>query len=122
MLYIQLGLAALGPAIVSAVFYQCNKTTGFSKLSVKAKQVIYGFVFGLLAILSTEFGSQCEGCSPIMRRIDFWCAVRHFSRLYRRRMEIFCGDKGSRSIHKYRSELYHPSCGSAGCGAAEVDV
>ena len=76
MLYIQLGLAALGPAIVSAVFYWCNKATGFSKQSVKAKQVVYGLVFGLLAILSTEFGSQVDGALISARDAPDWFLVR----------------------------------------------
>ena len=74
MLYIQLGLAALCPAIVSAVFYQCNKSTGFSKLSRKTKQCVYGFVFGLLAILSTVFGSQVDGALISARDAAPLCA------------------------------------------------
>ena len=34
MVYIQLGLAALCPAAVSAAFYWCNKKTAFSNLSI----------------------------------------------------------------------------------------
>ncbi len=74
MLYIQLGLAALCPAIVSALFYWCNRATGFSKLSGKAKQGVYGFVFGLLAILSTEFGSQVDGALISARDAAPLCA------------------------------------------------
>ena len=74
MLYIQLGLAALCPAIVSAVFYQCNRATGFSRLSGKAKQGVYGLVFGLLAILSTEFGFRVDGAVISARDAAPLCA------------------------------------------------
>ena len=74
MLYIQLGLAALCPAIVSAVFYWCNKRAGFSKLRGMTKQAVYGFVFGLLAILSTEFGSQVDGAVISARDAAPLCA------------------------------------------------
>ena len=74
MLYLQLGLAALCPAIVSAVFYWSNKATRFSKLSGKAKQYAYGIVFGLLAILSTKFGSQVDGALISARDAAPLCA------------------------------------------------
>ncbi len=74
MLYVQLGLAALCPAIVSAVFYWCNKATGFAKLSARTKQAAYGLVFGLLAVLSTEFGSQVDGAVISARDAAPLCA------------------------------------------------
>ena len=74
MLYIQLGLAALCPAIVSAVFYWSNKKAGFSKLPRKTKQVVYGVAFGLLAVLSTEFGSQVDGAVISARDAAPLCA------------------------------------------------
>ena len=74
MVYIQLGLAALCPAIVSAAFYWSNKRAGFSKLSGKTKQAVYGLVFGLLAILSTEFGSQVDGAVISARDAAPLCA------------------------------------------------
>ena len=74
MIYIQLGLAALCPAIVSAVFYWCNRRTGFSKLAGRTKQTVYGLIFGLLAVLSTEFGSQVDGAVISARDAAPLCA------------------------------------------------
>ena len=74
MIYIQLGLAALCPAIVSAVFYLSNKRVGFSKLPERTKQVVYGLVFGLLAVLSTEFGSEIDGAVISARDAAPLCA------------------------------------------------
>ncbi len=61
MLYIRPGFIALCPAIVSALFYRCNKKAGFSKLPEKVKQGIYGIVFGILAVLCTRYGISFDG-------------------------------------------------------------
>ncbi len=74
MVYLQLGLAALCPAAVSAAFYWCNKKTAFSNLSGRTKQLIYGAVFGLLAVLSTQFGSQVDGAVINARDASPLCA------------------------------------------------
>ena len=51
-------LAAMSvlPVFVSVIFCLIEKKTAFSKLDDKLKQLIYGTVFGILAILATEFG------------------------------------------------------------------
>ena len=74
MLYIQSGLVALCPAIASALFYWCNKKTKFAQLSEKSKQGIYGLVFGLLAVLSTELGVSVDGALISARDAAPLCA------------------------------------------------
>lgn len=53
---IKLFSISIFPIIATVVLYLLNKKTGFSKLSNTAKQIIYGAVFGALAIAGTEFG------------------------------------------------------------------
>ncbi len=72
--YLHLGLIALGPAVASALFYWCNKKTKFSELSEKNKQIIYGLVFGLLAVLGTEFGVTVDGALVSVRDAAALCA------------------------------------------------
>lgn len=74
MIYIRLGLAALCPAVVSAFFYLCSKKTKFSQLSEKSRQCVYGLVFGLLAILSTECGVNVDGALISSRDAAPLCA------------------------------------------------
>lgn len=74
MLYIKLGLAALCPAVASAFFYWCSKKTKFSHLSEKCRQGIYGLVFGLIAVLSTECGVNMEGALISARDAAPLCA------------------------------------------------
>lgn len=54
--YIKLGVAALLPAIATIILYVFDKKTSFGKLNYKAKQIIIGVIFGLLAIVGTEWG------------------------------------------------------------------
>ena len=58
---IRLAAAALLPVLCAAVFYALEKKPGFSRISFYKKQMIIGIVFGILAILSTEFGIPIEG-------------------------------------------------------------
>lgn len=58
---IRLTAAALLPVFCAAAFYALEKKPGFSRLSFFKRQVIIGTVFGILAILSTEFGIPVEG-------------------------------------------------------------
>lgn len=54
--YVKLGIATLLPVIVSLIFYLLDKKSAFGKMKYMHKQIIYGIVFGLLAILGTEWG------------------------------------------------------------------
>ena len=58
---IRLAAAALLPVFCAAAFYALEKKPGFAKISFYKKQAIIGSVFGILAILSTEFGIPVEG-------------------------------------------------------------
>ena len=58
---IRLTAAALLPVLCAAAFYALEKKPGFAKLTFFKRQAIIGTVFGILAILSTEFGIPIEG-------------------------------------------------------------
>ena len=58
---IRLTAAALLPVLCAAAFYALEKKQGFARLAFFKKQAIIGTVFGVLAILSTEFGIPVEG-------------------------------------------------------------
>jgi len=59
--YIKLGLVALLPVVFSFLLYYLKKTTRFRDLNYMAKQIIIGIVFGLLAVLGTEYGIPING-------------------------------------------------------------
>lgn len=61
MEYIKLAGAAVLPVFVSVVFFLLDRNTPFGKINGKIKQVIYGIVFGGLAILGTEAGIPIGG-------------------------------------------------------------
>lgn len=61
MPYIKLGFAALLPVAASAFLYLLDKKTAFGKLNNKVKQVIFGVIFGLLAVVGTEWGIPLNG-------------------------------------------------------------
>lgn len=59
--YIKLGIAALIPCIAAAALYLLDKKTKFGRLNPKIKQVIFGMVFGVIAVLGTEWGIPING-------------------------------------------------------------
>ena len=59
--YLSLSIAALLPAVVAVVFAVLDKKTAFGRLGYVSKQLIYGIVFGALAILGTEWGIPMNG-------------------------------------------------------------
>lgn len=61
MEYLQLIFTALCPVIVTVILYSLNKKARFGHLNRWTKQIIYGLVFGLVAVLSTEFGVEVDG-------------------------------------------------------------
>lgn len=61
MVYLLLTIVALLPVIVSVLFFVLDKYTNFKKLKYIWKQIIYGVVFGGLAILGTECGIPMAG-------------------------------------------------------------
>ena len=58
---IRLTAAALLPVLCAVAFYALEKKPGFARMTFYKKQTIIGSVFGILAILSTEFGIPVEG-------------------------------------------------------------
>lgn len=72
--YIKLGIAALIPVAVSCIFFLLDEKTAFRKLKYKTKQVIYGLVFGIVAIIGTEWGIPVQGAQVNVRDAAPLCA------------------------------------------------
>ena len=53
--------ASLLPVLLSVALYQAERKTRFASLPHGTKQVLIGISFGILAILSTEFGIPVDG-------------------------------------------------------------
>jgi len=59
--YLLLGVAALLPVIFAVGFFVLDHYTPFKKMKQIVKQIIYGVVFGFLAIFGTHFGIEMNG-------------------------------------------------------------
>ena len=59
--YIKLGIAALFPVLAAVILFLLDKKTHFKRLNYTVKQIIFGLVFGGLAILGTEWGIPVNG-------------------------------------------------------------
>ena len=59
--YIKLSIAALLPVAAAALLYLLDGKTSFGKLKGSMKQVIFGIIFGALAIIGTEWGIPMNG-------------------------------------------------------------
>ena len=59
--YIKLGIAALLPVLVSAIAYYLEKKTVFGESNQKLRQALIGVMFGILAIIGTEWGIPMNG-------------------------------------------------------------
>ncbi len=59
--WIKLGAAALMPAVLAALLYLAEKKTPFGKGNGIVRQVIYGVLFGALAVVGTEWGIPYQG-------------------------------------------------------------
>ncbi|MBP9988098.1 MAG: SpoIIE family protein phosphatase [Ruminococcus sp.] len=59
--YIKISLAGLLPVVVAFGFYLLEKHTAFGKLKYYQKQIIYGVLFGIVAIIGTDFGVPING-------------------------------------------------------------
>lgn len=59
--YIKLGIAALLPVAAAALMYLLEGKTRFGKLKNAARQVIIGILFGILAVIGTEWGIPMNG-------------------------------------------------------------
>lgn len=72
--YIQLTIATLLPVAASVVLYLLNKKTAFGKLKRMPRQIIYGIVFGLIAVVGTEYGVKISGVVMNVRDAAPVCA------------------------------------------------
>lgn len=61
MAYLKLTFVTILPVIFAVIFYLLDKKTKFAEINYKVKQIIYGIVFGCLAIFGTEWGIPMNG-------------------------------------------------------------
>lgn len=61
--YVKLVIVALLPAAASAIFYLLDRKTVCGKTDLRIKQVVWGVVFGALAIVGTEWSIPVEGAA-----------------------------------------------------------
>lgn len=59
--YISLTIVALLPVVIAVFLYILDKYTAFGKAKHITKQIIYGLIFGVIAILGTECGVPING-------------------------------------------------------------
>lgn len=59
--YVKLIIAALLPVIAAGLFYLLDRKTAFRNIPGKIRNVIYGLVFGLIAVFGTECGIPMNG-------------------------------------------------------------
>lgn len=67
MSYFKLSIAALLPMLATIILYLLDKKTKFGKLNYYAKQVLFGVVFGALAVVGTEWGIPINGAQANAR-------------------------------------------------------
>lgn len=61
MSIVKLTLAAILPVVVAIIFDRADKKTSFNKLNFIVKQILIGIVFGLIAVVGTEWGIKRNG-------------------------------------------------------------
>ncbi|MDO5331608.1 MAG: SpoIIE family protein phosphatase [Bacillota bacterium] len=76
--YIKLALTALLPVAVSIIFYFLDTKTSFGKINYAVKQVIYGIVFGAIAVFGTEYGIPVNGAQVNARDAAVLCGGLFF--------------------------------------------
>ena len=54
-------IVSLLPGLLTLIFVLLNEKTSFNKLNEKVKQIIYGVVFGIIAVIGTEYGIPFNG-------------------------------------------------------------
>lgn len=59
--YVGLTMVALLPVIIAVFLYALDRFTAFGQADKKLKQIIYGLIFGVVAILGTECGIPLNG-------------------------------------------------------------
>ena len=61
MPYARLALVAVLPVIASAALHSLSRRTALGRLGKWPQQILYGLIFGVLAIFGTEFGVPISG-------------------------------------------------------------
>lgn len=59
--YVNLGIAALLPVAAAVILWLLDNKTAFKRLNFWVKQVIFGLVFGGIAVIGTEWGIPIHG-------------------------------------------------------------
>lgn len=72
--FLQLGAIAALPVVLSVILYISDKKTAFKKIKYLPKQLIFGILFGLLAVCATEFGVNVGGATINVRDSAPLCA------------------------------------------------
>ena len=72
--YVQMGIAALLPVAATIALYLINKYTAFGKLKRMTRQIIYGIIFGAIAVFGTEFGAKVMDITMNVRNAAPVCA------------------------------------------------
>lgn len=72
--FLQLSLMALVPSIFSVIIYMSEVTRFFRRMEYMQKQLLFGFAFGVLAILGTEVGVKIDGAILNVRDTAPLCA------------------------------------------------
>ena len=70
----ELSLVAVLPLLVSVLLYMLIKRTKFGKMSFFKQQLIIGILFGIMAIMGTEFGVDLNGVKANARDSAPLCA------------------------------------------------
>ena len=71
---IKLLMPALGVSVLVYVLYSIEKMTSFKKLPDKAKQIIWGLIFGCVAIYASDHGVEIDGAVMNVRDAGPLCA------------------------------------------------
>ncbi len=72
--YAKLSIASLLPVFVSMILFICEKRKFAAKIHPAVRQILYGIIFGSLAILGTEWGIPLNGAQVNCRDAAVLCA------------------------------------------------
>ena len=67
-------MPALGVSVLVYAVYMVEKLTSFQKLSYKTKQLIWGLIFGVMAMFASEHGVEIDGAVMNVRDAGPLCA------------------------------------------------
>ena len=75
---VQLVVATLLPPVAACILYMLEKKSAFARVGYMTKQVIFGAIFGGIAVMGTEFGIQISGAVVNVRDAAVICAGLFF--------------------------------------------